>query len=49
MAYPCGLRPESDHSALIGIHLEVPILIPLALIGLIRGSSGNTEMSVNRP
>jgi len=49
MAYPCGLRPESRHSALLGIHLESPNHIPLALIGSIRRSSDNTEMRANRP
>jgi hypothetical protein len=46
---PEGLRPESGHLALLGIRLEIPNVIPRALIGPIPGSSGNIEMNVNRP
>ena len=49
MAYPCGLRSKPAHSALLGIRLEVPNLIPRALTDPVWSSSDNTEIHVNRP
>jgi hypothetical protein len=43
MANPCGLRPKPGHSALLGIRLEVPNIIPRALIAPVWGSSDNNE------
>ncbi len=49
MAYPYGLRSKPGHSALLGIRLEAPNLIPRALIDPVLSSSDNTEINVNRP
>ena len=48
-AYPYGLRSKPGHSALLGIRLEAPNLIPRALIDPVWISSDNTEIHVNRP